>query len=281
MTTIPLHLIEPGTRLRGADPEQVKHLAESIAEVGLLHPIAVYRRKVMHGGIAVDGYGIVAGLNRFEAHKALGRDEIEATVLALDELHRQLAEVDENLAGTKLTPAERALFTRRRKEIYEALHPETKNGAHGGRGGKTNETDNLSFSKDTADRTGVDRRTVERDAARGSIGDDLSDLKGTSLDKGVELDALAKMEPGERKDIIARAKAGEDVTARRHRNALDDKMTKEDAVERLAEWLAGNSHGEDWATLSALIYAAGYTPLGKAFNRLVGTPVFDNTSAGR
>jgi ParB family transcriptional regulator, chromosome partitioning protein len=262
MTTIPLHLIEPGTRLRGADPEQVKNLAESIDEVGLLHPIAVYRRKVMHGGIAVDGYGIVAGLNRFEAHKALGRQEIEATVLDLDELHRQLAEVDENLAGTKLTPAERALFTRRRKEIYEALHPETKAAQNASKERKTSA--NSAFVSDTAEKSGVSRRTVEMDAARGSIGDDLSDLKGTSLDKGVELDALAKMDPGERADIVARAKAGE-----------------EDANERLAEWLAENSHGEQWATLSALIYAAGYTPLGKAFNRLVGTPVFDSSEAGR
>jgi ParB family transcriptional regulator, chromosome partitioning protein len=279
MTTIPLHLIEPGTRLRGADPEQVKNLAESIDEVGLLHPIAVYRRKVMHGGIAVDGYGIVAGLNRFEAHKALGRQEIEATVLDLDELHRQLAEVDENLAGTKLTPAERALFTRRRKEVYEALHPETKAAQNASKERKTSA--NSAFVSDTAEKSGVSRRTVEMDAARGSIGDDLSDLKGTSLDKGVELDALAKMDPGERADIVARAKAGERVTARRQQNALDDKMTKEDANERLAEWLAENSHGEQWATLSALIYAAGYTPLGKAFNRLVGTPVFDSSEAGR
>ena len=286
MTMIPLRLIEPGTRLRGVDPEQVKRLAESIAEVGLLHPIAVYRRKVVHGGIAVDGYGIVAGLNRFEAHKALGREEIEATVLALDELHRQLAEVDENLAGTKLTPAERALFTWRRKEIYEALHPETKQhvaGAHGSNKAQGNANDKLStaFAADTASKTGVDRRTVERDAARGTMGDDISGLKGTSLDKGVELDALAKMKPGERKYIIARAKAGEDVTARRHRNALDDKMTKEDATEQLARLLSEEVDGAHWTTLTSLLYTAGAAPVAKAFQRLVGTPVFDNSEAGR
>jgi ParB-like chromosome segregation protein Spo0J len=110
--------------------------------------------------------------NCIEAHKALGRHEIDATVLDLDELHRQLAEVDENLAGTKLTPAERALFTRRRKEIYEALHPETKHG--GDRAsrqlGDLKEADR--FTADTAKATGQSERAIQRDAARGSIGDD-------------------------------------------------------------------------------------------------------------
>jgi len=52
-------------------------------------------------------------------------------VVTLDELHCQLAEVDENLCGSTLSPAEEKLFVRRRKEIYEELHPETRNGASG------------------------------------------------------------------------------------------------------------------------------------------------------
>ena len=51
---IPLDLIEPGTRLRGVDQEHVNALAASIAEVGLLSPITVYKRKVCEAGIAVD-----------------------------------------------------------------------------------------------------------------------------------------------------------------------------------------------------------------------------------
>jgi hypothetical protein len=39
-----------------------------------------------------------------------------------------IAECDENLCGTNLSKAERALFTVKRKEAYIALHPETKNG---------------------------------------------------------------------------------------------------------------------------------------------------------
>ncbi|WP_164479353.1 hypothetical protein [Methylocystis rosea] len=40
------------------------------------------------------------------------------------------------------------------------------------------------------------------------------DVVGKSLDKGVELDALAKAADEERKSLIARAKAGENVSAR-------------------------------------------------------------------
>ena len=64
-------------------------------------------------------------------------------------------------------------------------------------------TDNLSitnFASATADATGKDERTIRRAAARGeAIRDDLGAVTGTSLDKGVELDALAKLPKDERK----------------------------------------------------------------------------------
>jgi len=59
---------------------------------------------------------------------------------------------------------------------------------------RQNQSDNLSFCLATAEAIGKDRRSVERAAARGeALGDDLGAVTGTSLDKGVELDALAKM----------------------------------------------------------------------------------------
>jgi hypothetical protein len=77
--------------------------------------------------------------------------------------------------------------------IYEELHPETKAESNATLARKT--SDNLSFVSDAAGATGKDKRTVERAAARGeALGDDLNDIAGTSLDKGVELDALAKMD---------------------------------------------------------------------------------------
>ena len=54
------------------------------------------------------------------------------------------------------------------------------------------------FTAATAKATGKAERTVRAAAARGeALGDDLLDIAGTSLDKGVELDALVSMpEPG-------------------------------------------------------------------------------------
>jgi ParB family chromosome partitioning protein len=80
------------------------------------------------------------------------------------------------------------------KEIYEALHPETRQGGDRGNqhtGGR--QSDNLSFSQDTASKTGQNRRTVERDASRGErVSEDALDvIRGTSADKGVVLDRLA------------------------------------------------------------------------------------------
>ncbi len=111
-----------------------------------------------------------------------------------DDLHAELAEIDENLIRCNLTPAQEASAVFRRKFIYEQLHPETKAGAAGGHAKHGSASDNLSFAESTAAATGKDKRTVERAAARGeALGDDLNDIAGTSLDKGVELDALAKI----------------------------------------------------------------------------------------
>lgn len=94
------------------------------------------------------------------------------------------------------------MFTHRRKEAYEALHPETKQG--GDR--KSDRVDNLStrsFADDTASKTGVDPRTIRRDAERGgSISERaLATLRGTHLDKGVYLDELKRL-PNEEDQII-------------------------------------------------------------------------------
>jgi hypothetical protein len=74
----------------------------------------------------------------------------------------------------------------RSAEIYEALHPETKVG--GDRRGSDRQVGELKqadcFTADTAKSTGQSERAIQRDAARGSIGDDLSDVKGTTERRG-------------------------------------------------------------------------------------------------
>jgi hypothetical protein len=90
------------------------------------------------------------------------------------------------------------------------LHPETKAEAFKGNQhtGKV-AGENSAFTTTTAETIGKSRRSIEIAAARGeALGDDLVAVAGTSLDKGVELDALAKMTPEARAPLIERAKAG-------------------------------------------------------------------------
>ncbi len=55
-------------------------------------------------------------------------------------------------------------MTKRRKDAYEALHPETKHGTN--QHTRSGQDVNSSFAEDTAEKTGVDARTIRRDAER-------------------------------------------------------------------------------------------------------------------
>jgi len=204
---IPIEMIEAGTRLRGVSADTVATLAASVATVGLINPITVYERGIIRANLSVRGWGLIAGLHRLEACRSLGMTEVPAHVVTLGEIERQLAECDENLCGTKLTPSERAMFTARRKQAYEALHPETRHGAVGNGRGKScqvGDSTHSRFSADTSAKTGATERVVQRDASRGERIDDavLSDIRGTALDKGVNLDAIAAVPKQEQRAAV-------------------------------------------------------------------------------
>ncbi len=106
-----------------------------------------------------------------------------------------------------LNAAQRAHYSKRRKEIWEALHPEPSVDYGREDGGEEDELEvgkvcppqvyghggarpqTKSFAAETAAITGQSKRDINRNVARAeAIGDDLLRLTGTSLDKGVELD---------------------------------------------------------------------------------------------
>jgi hypothetical protein len=100
------------------------------------------------------------------------------------------------------TAVQRALFTRRRKEAYEALHPETRNEAFHGNQHKSGvrqlgEEQSARFTADTATKTGQSERVVQRDAARGKniAPEVLTQIVGTKMDTGRTLDELASVLP--------------------------------------------------------------------------------------
>ena len=75
-------------------------LMDSIQDVGLLQPILV-TGEAPH-------YRLIAGWRRYNACKRLDWLEIPATILEVDELHAELAAIDENLIRQELTVLERS-----------------------------------------------------------------------------------------------------------------------------------------------------------------------------
>jgi ParB family chromosome partitioning protein len=192
---------------RRPKPAAIKAMADSILAVGLQHPIGV----VADGG----GYRLVYGRTRLEGCVELGKTKIAAVVHDYDDLHAELAELDENLQRTELTALEQSKALARRKQIYEAIHPETKRGGAPGKpgGGKKAKDDNMSsFAADTAAKTGSTSRTVQRDVAlANSIPDDVAEkIANTPVaDNKAELKALGKLPEAQQRDVAERLASGE------------------------------------------------------------------------
>ena len=72
----------------------------------------------------------------------------------------------------------------------------------GGRGNK-------GFAAETAAATGKSKRSINRALQRAqAVAPEVkAEIQGTELDRGANLDALAKMEPEEQKAAVAKAKA--------------------------------------------------------------------------
>ena len=215
---IPLcHIEVAPKRMRALRPATVDEIAESIqARGGLLQPIVVRpRRQRKDSG---ECYSLVAGWHRFEAVRKLGHDRIAAAILdGLNADAALLAEIDENLIRADLSPAERTAHVGRRKELYEKLHPETK---HGGdrksqKAKSSRQNGDLKrFTKDVAKKTGQSERKIQRDVTRASKVGVLPDIVGTTLDKGDEIDALAKLPVDEQRKLAEQAKSGERISAK-------------------------------------------------------------------
>ena len=149
--------IIPGRR--EAVPSHIAELAKSIADVGLLNPITINEDRTL-----------IAGLHRLEAAKLLNWTEIDCTICDIDSTRAELAEIDENVIRQPLSDMELNRALTRRKELYEALHPETiaRNrpghvSNHQGSSDKLpSEPRVKSFVEDTAEKLGVSTRTIER-----------------------------------------------------------------------------------------------------------------------
>ena len=109
--------IKVNPRLRQIDLVKVQEIAESITQIGLLHPVVVDTAN-----------NLVSGNHRIEAFKLLERDEIPATILDLDKVKSSLAEIEENVARNDLSTIELGNHLILRDKILEDLELKKKRG---------------------------------------------------------------------------------------------------------------------------------------------------------
>jgi N6-adenosine-specific RNA methylase IME4 len=200
--------IDSEARLRIVDQAAVEALKHSIGEHGQKTPITV------QGKSTDERVTLGAGKHRLEAMRQLGEEFIDCFHEDVDDLDRELWEIDENLIRSELTPADRALFTARRKEIYLLKHPETANGGDRRSDrqlGELKKADTQRFSAATAAATGQSERVVQRDAARGEriVDMALHLVRGTRLNSGAFLDRL-KHVPEDKQVLYVKAALDEE-----------------------------------------------------------------------
>jgi N6-adenosine-specific RNA methylase IME4/ParB-like chromosome segregation protein Spo0J len=205
-------VVSPARARRPLDPAYLDELAASIRELGVLQPVVVSTDNVL-----------IAGYHRVAACRKLGIGAILAHVRPLADLRAELAAIDENLVRRDGTAAWRARELARRKEIWLALHPQTKRGGAPGAGRGHGKRPRLedghggglpkrrAFAEETAAATGRSRRTVERHVsiAERIAPDLLERLDQTPVaDKPTELEKIARLEPREQRRVAAELAAG-------------------------------------------------------------------------
>jgi ParB family chromosome partitioning protein len=178
---------------------------------------------------------LVSGRHRLEALRKRMETEVDCFVVELDDLRAELAEIDENLMRAELSPAQEAAQIKRRKQIYEALHPQTKQGgAPGAAGGgkKAKMADAATFAKATAEATGQSERTVRKKAAiaKNIEPDLLAKVEGTALDTTGNLEALAKKSPEEQRKLVEEAAEGKAVDVKETRPPKPPKQSKMEKI---------------------------------------------------
>lgn len=121
---LPLARVAIIDRLRPVDEDWVTLLMVSLDERGLDQPIIVRPMPPVQGR----DYALVAGLHRLMAAERLGWVDIRVEIQQLNDDAARLAEIDENLMRRELSVLDRGVFMAERKQVWERLHPSTKNG---------------------------------------------------------------------------------------------------------------------------------------------------------
>lgn len=204
IVSIEIESIVIGSRLRSISESKIDELAESISAVGLLQPIVITEDK-----------NLVAGLHRVEACRQLGIKEISAIVIPNLQLQREIAEIDENLIRNQLTVLEQCEQLKRRKELYEALYPETRRGGYARVGFDELQHEDINdnrvvkdaFSNRAAGERKVTPRTIQRairiaERLDANVKNQISDLPIAV--RFTQLMRLTELEPLMQREIVAK-----------------------------------------------------------------------------
>ncbi|MDC7787328.1 hypothetical protein PQJ75_13725 [Rhodoplanes sp. TEM] len=237
--TIEIEKIDASGRLRPTRPEWIEAFAEQIAAGDELPAIEVVE--------AGDGYRLITGKHRLEAHRQAGRTVIAAEVKDPakygDEASRRLREIKENFYRVGLTELDRCVAIAAWKDIYEATNPLPKRGRKSAEeiAAESAGIFSASFSKAAAEVLAISERSVQvavkiatgiekgvRAAlALHQVADHQADLLALAQQTSTRQEAIAALllDPEQGIDSVAVAIATLDRTPARARAAAWEKLS--------------------------------------------------------
>jgi uncharacterized ParB-like nuclease family protein len=247
---IPLEEIRLDGRLRKLDPAKVQEIAESIAQIGLLHPLLV----------SSDFY-LLAGLHRLEALKMLGRKEADCQVVPYphDSPEAILYALDENLMRSELTALEQAEYLMQREEILQSLGVRARRGGQPGNWNAASVAQNepakiadlfcaTLTTKELANRVGLSEREYRYrlSIARNLSPEERDMIRGTPLaDKPTVLLNIARIQDPERRRAVIQMMLSDNAPSsvktaiRRHRAEKGEIPSDMDIIKPSNWWVFG------------------------------------------
>ena len=138
---IPMILLDtnPNQPRKSFSEEELRELAQSIEENGLVQPVVVRKKG--------ERYELIAGERRFRAFKLLGRDKIPAVVTEADDLTAAKYSLIENLQREDLNPYEEAAAYRTLIDEYGLTQEEVADRVQKSRPAVTNALRLLSLGE--------------------------------------------------------------------------------------------------------------------------------------
>ena len=237
-------------------------LKESIATVGLLHPVTVVKETFYRPGGPEEGYRLVAGRRRLLACIELGWDEIPTHVLepSDDEAKNltEAAELDENLVRKDLTVLEDGEWWARKRQVYERINGKTQHG--GDRKSldvkeKNQKDESSSWLAVLAEETGEQEHIIKR---RERIARELDNptkerVKEIGLDDDLgRLTKLARMPEDERHKVLRSVNSADEFdkkVIKNRTNKSERQKVAESAAKILAEYIPKESINDVMACL--------------------------------